>query len=125
MKKQNGRFVVMVTKNVQALKLKFDQVMFNSLLLTWERNFEVTFGIFLPWVRAFGFTRARRGKGKEALGYCAPNSVLLIAHVTMPYVHLPLGAFPRICSLEKLSISHLLSLHCMFRGMLHPVCDNF
>ena len=38
--------------------------------------------------------RARRGKGKKALGNCAPNSVLLIAHVTTPYVDLPLGAFP-------------------------------
>ena len=36
----------MVTKDVQTLYLKFDQVMFNSLVLTWERNFEVTFGIF-------------------------------------------------------------------------------
>ena len=24
----------------------------------------------LPWVRAFGFTRARRGKGKKNLGNC-------------------------------------------------------
>ena len=46
MKKQNGRFVTTVTKNVQTLNLKFDQVMLNSLVLTWERNFEVTFGIF-------------------------------------------------------------------------------
>ena len=36
----------MVTKDFQTLNLKFDQVMFNSLVLTWERNFEVTFGIF-------------------------------------------------------------------------------
>ena len=36
----------MVTKDVQTLNLKFDQVMFNSLVLTWEGNFEVTFGIF-------------------------------------------------------------------------------
>ena len=36
----------MVTKDLQTLNLKFNQVMFNSLLLTWERNFEVTFGIF-------------------------------------------------------------------------------
>ena len=36
----------MVTKDLQTMKLKFDQVMFNSLVLTWERNFEVTFGIF-------------------------------------------------------------------------------
>ena len=36
----------MVTKYLQTLNLKFDQVMFNSLVLTWERNFEVTFGIF-------------------------------------------------------------------------------
>ena len=36
----------MVTKDLQALNLKFDKVMFNSLVLTWERNFEVTFCIF-------------------------------------------------------------------------------
>ena len=36
----------MVTKELQILNLKFDQVMFNSLVLMWERNFEVTFGIF-------------------------------------------------------------------------------
>ena len=36
----------MVTKYLQTLNLKFDQVMFNSLVLTWERNFEVTFGMF-------------------------------------------------------------------------------
>ena len=36
----------MVTKDLQTLNLKFDQVMFNSLGLTRERNFEVTFGIF-------------------------------------------------------------------------------
>ena len=36
----------MATKDLQTLNLKFDQVMFNSLVFTWERNFEVTFGIF-------------------------------------------------------------------------------
>ena len=36
----------MVTKDLQTLNLKFDQVMFNSLVLTWERNFEVILGIF-------------------------------------------------------------------------------
>ena len=36
----------MVTKDLQIFSLKLDQVMFNSLVLTWERNFEVTFGIF-------------------------------------------------------------------------------
>ena len=36
----------MVTKDLQTLNFKFDQVMFNSLVLTWERNFEVTLGIF-------------------------------------------------------------------------------
>ena len=30
----------MVTKDPQTLNLKFDQVMFNSLVFTWERNFE-------------------------------------------------------------------------------------
>ena len=36
----------MVIKDLQTLNLKFDQIMFNSLVLTWERNFEVMFGIF-------------------------------------------------------------------------------
>ena len=36
----------MVTKDFQTLNIKFDQVMFNSLVLTWERNFEMTFSIF-------------------------------------------------------------------------------
>ena len=40
----------MVTKDFQTLNFKIDQVMFNSLILTWERNFEVTFGIFLVLV---------------------------------------------------------------------------
>ena len=35
----------MATKDLQTLKFKFDQVMFNSLVFTWEK-FEVTFGIF-------------------------------------------------------------------------------
>ena len=43
---QDGRFVAVVTKDLQTLNLKFDQVMFNSLVLTWERNFEAMFGIF-------------------------------------------------------------------------------
>ena len=46
MKKQEGGFAAMVTKDLQTLNLKFDQVMFNSLVLKWERNFEVMFGIF-------------------------------------------------------------------------------
>ena len=36
----------MVTKDLQTLNLKYDMVMFNSLVLTQERNFGVTFGIF-------------------------------------------------------------------------------
>ena len=36
----------MVTEDLQTLNLKFDQVMFNSLVLTWERNSEVMFSIF-------------------------------------------------------------------------------
>ena len=36
----------MVTKDLQTLNLKFDQVMFDSLVLTWGRNFAVTFSIF-------------------------------------------------------------------------------
>ena len=36
----------MVTKDLQTLNSKFDQVMFNNLILKWEKNFEVMFGIF-------------------------------------------------------------------------------
>ena len=36
----------MRTKDLQTLNLEFDEVMFNSFVFTWERNFEVTFGIF-------------------------------------------------------------------------------
>ena len=36
----------MVTKDLQTLNLKFDQVVFNSLVLTWERKLELTFSIF-------------------------------------------------------------------------------
>ena len=36
----------MVTKDLQTSNLKFDHFMLNSLVLTRERNFEVTFGIF-------------------------------------------------------------------------------
>ena len=43
---QDGRFDAMVIKDFQTLNLKFDQVMLNSLVLRWEENFEVTFGIF-------------------------------------------------------------------------------
>ena len=46
MVKQDGRLVAMATKDLQTLNLKFDQVMFNSPVLMWERNFEVTFDIF-------------------------------------------------------------------------------
>ena len=47
---QDGRFVAMVIKYLQTLTLKIDQVMFNSLVLIWERNFEVTLAIFLALV---------------------------------------------------------------------------
>ena len=36
----------MVTKDLQTLNLEFDQVMFNSLVFTSEKYFELTFGIF-------------------------------------------------------------------------------
>ena len=47
----------MVTKDFQTLNLKFDQVMFNSLVLMWERNFEVTFDIFSVLVFQIGSLR--------------------------------------------------------------------
>ena len=36
----------MVTKDLQTLNLKFNQVMFNSLVFMGERDFQVMFGIF-------------------------------------------------------------------------------
>ena len=36
----------MATKDLKTFNLKFDQVMFNSLVFTWERDSKVTFGIF-------------------------------------------------------------------------------
>ena len=36
----------MVTKDLQTLNLKFNQVMFNSFVLLREKNFEATFDIF-------------------------------------------------------------------------------
>ena len=36
----------MATKYLQTLNFKFGQVMFNNLVFTWKRNFEVTSGIF-------------------------------------------------------------------------------
>ena len=45
----------MVTKDLQTLNLNFDQVMFNSLVFTWERNFEVTFGIVSILVSQINF----------------------------------------------------------------------
>ena len=36
----------MVTKDFQTLNLKFDEVIFNNLVLMWERNVELMFGIF-------------------------------------------------------------------------------
>ena len=42
---QDGRFVAMVTKDLRTLSLNFDQVMFNRIVLTGERNFEVTFSV--------------------------------------------------------------------------------
>ena len=40
------RFVAMITKGLQTLNLKFEQVIFKGLVLMWERNFEVMLGIF-------------------------------------------------------------------------------
>ena len=46
MVKYINHFISFLFGYLQTLNLKFDQVMFNSLVLTWERNFEVTFDIF-------------------------------------------------------------------------------
>ena len=43
-KKQDARFVAMAAKDLQTLNFKFNQVIFDSLIFTWERNFEVMCG---------------------------------------------------------------------------------
>ena len=43
-KKQDARFVAMATKDLQTLNFKFDQVILDSVVFTWERNFEVMCG---------------------------------------------------------------------------------
>ena len=50
MEKQNGRFVAMVAKDLQTFNLKFDQVMFNSLVFICEK-IDVTFRIFSVLVK--------------------------------------------------------------------------
>ena len=36
----------MATKGLQTLNLKFDQVIFNSLVFKWKRNLEMMFDLF-------------------------------------------------------------------------------
>ena len=43
----------MVTKDLQTLNLKFNQVMFNSLVFMCERNFEMTFGILPVFLESY------------------------------------------------------------------------
>ena len=38
--------VAKATKDLQTWSLKFDQVMFDSLVFTWKQNFEMTVDIF-------------------------------------------------------------------------------
>ena len=45
----------MVTKDIQTLNLKFDQVIFSSLVLTWKRHFEVTFVTMATHLPSFCF----------------------------------------------------------------------
>ena len=45
----------MVIKDLQTLNLEFGQVMFDSLVFSWKRNFEVTFGIFSVLVTQMNF----------------------------------------------------------------------
>ena len=85
----------MVTKDLQTLNLKFDQVMFNSLVLTWERNFEVTFGIFSVIVfqisvlesyldiYLFKITHICRIKGCGGAG-CPPPPPIIFERLKLP-----------------------------------------
>ena len=66
----------------------------------------------LLWVRAFEFTRAKR-EWKKALGNWAPKSVLPIAHLTTPYVDLPLGAFPRYLQCRE-AVDFTLAVYSLY-----------
>ena len=74
----------MVTKYLQTLNLKFDKVMFNSLVLTWERNFEVTFGIFsvlvfqLRVLESYIVTLLKYVKSQRSYGFLITEELILI-----------------------------------------------
>ena len=64
----------MVTKDVQTLNLKFDQVMFNSLGFTWERNFEVTFGLEQLLKFLANFTLLKYVESQRSYGFLITKS---------------------------------------------------
>ena len=67
----------MVTKDLQTLNLKFDQVMFNGLFLTGERNFEVTFGISSVLVLQINVLES------YLLRYLSVSKLVMIKNVTI------------------------------------------
>ena len=66
----------MVTKYLQTVNLNFDQVMFNSLVLMFERNFEVRFGIFS--VLVFQISVLERSSDIYHLAFVDNKSTILL-----------------------------------------------
>ena len=57
---------------------------------------------------------------KKVLGNYAPNSVLLIAHVTTPHVDLPLCAFPPYLQIRE-AIDFALAVYFTVCYILHAI----
>ena len=83
----------MATKDLQILKLKFNQGMINSLFFTWERNFELTLGIFSILVTQINVL--------ESLRYLSVLKLVMIKNVKT-VIFRPLNqSFANISSLPK------------------------
>ena len=66
----------------------------------------------------------RRGKGKKALENFTPNSVLPVTHVTMPYVDIPLGAFPRYLQVRD-AVDFTLAVYFTVCCILYAIIFNY
>ena len=107
-----------IRKSVNWKALPFDW-------LTGEQKIFVNYydyaALILPWIRAL---EQEEGKGRKALGNCAPNSVLLIAHMTMPYVSPPLGASPLYLQFREAD-NFTLAVYVTVCCILHVMIFNY
>ena len=67
---------------------------------------------------------SKKREAKKGLGNCAPNSVLLIAHVTTPYANLPVVAFPQYLQLRE-AVDCTLAVHFTVGCILYAIIFNY